>query len=280
MASIGSITTNTKRILIVSCILAVIVIVSYLVMTKVAPSTVSSTLCPEDYRTETEKINALADFMGSYMKNNPDATVEQLLTSRYEFLVSHSCNQTLKNMLQDVSTSTPMLRFTNEDFKFEWITFDDGNKVWEVYYPLNGQSSDNFNEELYFNLYPDNVWKKGVVTAKDVADDYIKRADTYIIHKFTAPDPITKNDAYFILSEALYPQDTYTNAYITKISTVKGGAYSVIYVKKITGNESNIEDIVNKWFIQDLKLKDGVSIEIGNISIDPSWISNLSTPNI
>jgi len=234
-------------------------------------------ICPEDYKTETDQVNAIADFIGAYEKANPNTTVEQILAARYESLVSHSCNQTLENMLQHVSSTTPILRFIEKDFRFEWTSFDESHKVWEIYYPLSGQSSQSFDEELYFNLYPDNLWKKGVVTAKDVADDYIKRADTYIIHSFEAPDPITGGDSYYILSEALFPSETYTNAYITKISAVKGGAYMVSYVKKIIGPESNIEDLVNKWLIKDTSLKNGASMEIGNIGVDPLWMSYLST---
>jgi len=238
----------------------------------------SSIMCPENYQTAQEQLDGLAKFMSIYQKQYPNATVGQMDTYRYRFLVSNSCNQTLENMLQHVDPiMSPMLRFVGEDFGPQIIQFGNDDKVWTAYYTLDGQDLQNPDEELIFNFYLQNIWANQVITAKDIAATYVQNSGTSIIYKFTAPDTITKNTAYFILSDVLYPQQNYAYAYITKISSIQSSAFAVTYSKKITGSGTNLQKNINDWLAQDLGLKNGVSVEIGSVEVEPSWIGYLST---
>ena len=121
------------------------------------PTTIHNTpnpfMCPENYKTETERINALADFFAVYQKSHPSATGEDIQIYRYNFLVSHSCNQTLENMQRDITPVTsPMIRFIGKDFGPQVIKFSDDTKVLTAYYPLKGQDLDNFDEESAIQL--------------------------------------------------------------------------------------------------------------------------------
>jgi hypothetical protein len=235
----------------------------------------SSFTCPEVLQAQ-DLPDAYAKFISSYQKLYPSSTVGQMFTYRYRLLVSNSCNQSLENMLQNVDpVYSPMIRFVGKDFGPQTIEFSKDTKVWTAYYPLDGQGPADPDEELIFNFYLKNIWTNGSITAKDAADNYVQNSNTDIIYKFTAPDTITKNAAYSIYSDKIYPQQNYAYIYVTKISSIQDSAFAVTYSKKITGDGANLKDDVNNWLAQDLK--GGASTEIGNVEVDPSWINYLST---
>jgi hypothetical protein len=238
----------------------------------------SSFKCPEDYNIEEERTQALADSFGAYLKQYPDSTLQQKMIYRNKFLVSHSCDQTLKNLLQDVDpVYSPTIHFVGKDFVTSTVQFDQDTKVWTAYYPLSGQNPEDPDEELIFNFYVKNIYASKNFSAKDVADAYVKNSNTEIIYSFSAPDPITKEMAYFIYSDVIYSQPDYAYVYITKYSSINDSVFAVTYSKKIIDSGANLEEDVNTWLLNDTNdKKAGIAIEIGDIGVDSSWIDYLT----
>lgn len=241
-----------------------------------SPDLVSSFKCPEYYLTEQEKLDAIAKFISDYTKLFPTATVGEIYTARYHFLVSHSCAITLEKMLEDVQPSSQMLNFLGKDFGPQITEFSNDTKVWSSYFTLNGQGLDNPDEELIFNFYLENVWASKTISAEQVArgvaDSFSQSDNSNVINKFTAPDAITKKPTYFIFSEIIYPDQNYAYLYIIKISPIQNSVFSVIYSKKFYGDATNLQNDINDWLVQDLKLDNGASKGISNIGVNNLWL--------
>ena len=236
--------------------------------------------CPESYSSPQDQTNAVAKFISDYTKTSPNATVADMYAYRYKLLVSHSCAKTLSNMLQNVTPLDQMLRLEAKDFGPQKIEFTKDTDVLSAYFVLNGQGLEKPDEELIFNFYLQNVWANGTVSAEHVAqvvaDSYGQSNTSQVINKFTAPDTITKNPAFFIFSDVLYPDDGYGYLYVTKISSLQGSAFSVTYSRKFTASAANLQSDINNWLLQDLKLNDGYSKEVENIGVDSAWLTYLS----
>jgi hypothetical protein len=105
----------------------------------------------------------------------------------------------------------------------------------------------------------------------------VKNSNTEIIYSFSAPDPITKEMAYFIYSDVIYSQPDYAYVYITKYSSINDSVFAVTYSKKIIDSGANLEEDVNTWLLNDTNdKKAGIAIEIGDIGVDSSWIDYLT----
>src|SRR5271157_5619889 len=59
--------------------------------------------CPEELTSNEAKQAALRDFREAYMARFPKNSVRDMMLLRYRLLVAHSCVQTLKSMLMNVS---------------------------------------------------------------------------------------------------------------------------------------------------------------------------------
>lgn len=220
--------------------------------------------CPEDYPSEEAKRAALNDFIREYSAKFPNNNVRDMLLFRYHLLVTHSCIQTLKSMLANVSPLTEMLSIQNQDFGPKTEELDTKTKVWSVYFRRNGEPAATTDEELIFNFYGWNP----PTSAASIASAFINRNDNVrILGKFEAPDDLTRQPAYFIVSETLYPGETYGFLNISKISSVGTGAYTVTFCKKISGG--NIEEKGKAWVTS----KEGQDIAqlVGHIGVDASW---------
>jgi hypothetical protein len=236
--------------------------------------------CPESYTSPQDQTNAVAKFISEYSKVFPNATVADMYTYRYHLLVSHSCNKTLANMLQNVTTLDQMLRLEAKDFGPQKIEFTKDTGVLSSYFTLDGQGLENPDEELIFNFYLQNVWTNGAISteyvAQVVADSYGQSDTSQVIYKFTAPDTITKNPDFFIFSDVTYPDQGYGYLYVTKISSLQNSVFSITYSRKFTASATKLQSNINDWLAQDLKLADGYSKEIDNIGVDSSWLTYLS----
>jgi hypothetical protein len=254
------------------------VIINNLATSTIDDNLFSSFMCPEDYKTEMERIYALGDFFGTYQKANPNATDEDIQIYRYKFLVFHSCDQTLKNMQHDVMPDTsPMIRFVGKDFGPEFTQFDANSKLWTAYYTQGNQTVD---EGLIISFYLKNIWSDKIITAKNVADFFVKSGDAKILNKFETPDTANNGTDYFIVSDEIYPELNIAYVSLTKISQVQDGVVSITYSRKMPDDKANLDKNVNDWLTQDLKLKDGATMEMNNIMVDPTWIDYLSKQKV
>ena len=186
---------------------------------------------------------------------------------RYRLLVEHSCIQTLKSMLADVSPISEMLRLEDHDFGTKTEEFDPHPKVWTVYFRKDGEPSSLSDEDLIFNFYG---WNPST-SPEGIAQALLKpRENLNIIWKFEAPDDLTKAPAYFFISETQYPGEMFGYVNITKISSTGGGAYAVTLDKKITG--TSVVDIDKKckaWLISEEGKAS--TTELGHVGVDPTW---------
>jgi hypothetical protein len=225
--------------------------------------------CPEDYPSDEAKRAAVKGFMQAYAATFPNNNVRDMLLFRYRLLVAHSCVQTLKSMLADVSPLSEMLSMEKRDYGPRTEEFDPETKVWTVHFRRDGDPPAFAEEELIFNFYG---WKPAT-SPEAIAQRFINRRDNLrILGKYAAPDDVTKATAYFIVSETLYPgePDGYVN--ISKISSVGTGAYTVTFSKKISG--TNVEEKGKAWFLSE----EGQTISraIDHVGVDPLWEEHFS----
>jgi hypothetical protein len=85
--------------------------------------------CPEEYSSTQAKQAALQDFIRQYSIAFPDNNIRDMMLFRYRLLVAHSCIQTLKSMLSDVSPLSEMLLLRNRDYGPRSEEFDPETRV-------------------------------------------------------------------------------------------------------------------------------------------------------
>jgi hypothetical protein len=223
--------------------------------------------CPEEFTSNEAKQAALRVFMQAYARRFPNNKIRDMMLFRYRLLVAHSCVQTLKSMLMDVTPLSEMLRVQDRDFGPKTEEFDRETKVWTVWFRKDGEPPALSDEDLIFNFYG---WKPAT-SPEAIAKAFISpRENLYILGKLEAPDDITKAPAYFIVSETLYPGKTYGYVNVSKISSVGSGAYTVTFAKKITGTSTaDIGEKGRVWFIGE----EGKAITrvVDHVGIDPMW---------
>jgi hypothetical protein len=232
----------------------------------------SSFRCPEDYPSSEAKQAALKEFMRAYAAKFPDNNVRDLMVYRYRLLVAHSCIQALQSMLADVSPFSEMLSLQNRDYGPKTEEFDPATKVWTIYFRKDGEPPALSDQGLIFNFYG---WKPAT-SPEAIAQAFVSRRDNVqILGKFQAPDDVTKAPAYFIVSETVYPGQTFGYVNISKITSVGSGAYTVTFSKKIAGSTS--ADAAEKgkaWFLSDEGQK--ISHAIDRVGVDTAWEEYLS----
>ena len=258
-----------RKVLVCMSLFAGCVLIQSSALGAASDDIVSSALsrsfqCPEDYASFEAKQTALQQFIQEYTKNFPNNNLRDMLLFRYRLLVAHSCVQTLNSMLADVSPLSEMLSMQNGNYGPRTEEFDPKTKIWTVHFRKDGEPPALANEELIFNFYG---WKPATST-KNIAEAFVnRRDDVRIVGSFEAPDDVTKAPAYFIFSEAIDPGQPEAYIYISKISSVGGGAYTVTFSKKISG--ANSEEKGKAWFVSE----EGQSISraIAHVGVDPHW---------
>lgn len=235
-----------------------------------------SFVCPEDYQSPQAREDALITFIDDYSEEHPNATLQDIYTYRHTTLVSHSCNKTLANLLQNISPDDLKLYFVGKDFGPQNLQFTNDTNVWSSYYTLGEQGLANPDEEIILNFYLHDVWTSKKFTAQSVAqniaDSFSQYSNSTLINKFTAPDDITKKPAYFIISDTIHPDQNYAYVYIMKISSIENDVFSVAYSKKFNDDASNLQSNINNWLTQDLGSSEGASSGIANIGVNANWL--------
>lgn len=222
--------------------------------------------CPEEYTSDDAKRSALQNFMRNYAAQFPNNNVRDMMLFRYRLLVAHSCIQTLNYTLTDVSPISEMLRFQDQDFGPKTEEYDSATHVWTVWFRKDGQPAQLSDADLIFNFYG---WPGP--SPDSVAKAYVRpRQYLHPIGQFQAPDELTKQPAFFIVSQTLYPDETYGYVNISKITSVGNGAYTVTLAKKITGGSAaDIERKGKAWLLSDEGKM--ASRSVGNVGVDRSW---------
>jgi len=155
--------------------------------------------CPEELPSNEAKEAALREFMQAYATQFPNHSIRDMTLLRYRILVAHSCVQTLKSMLMNVSPVSEMLRLGDQDFGPRTQEFDPKTKVWTVWFRKDGEPPALSDEDLIFNFYS---WKPAT-SSEAIAQAFVRpRENQHVLAKFEAPDGITKAPAYFIVSAA------------------------------------------------------------------------------
>lgn len=213
--------------------------------------------------------------MQIYASRFPNNTVRDLRLFRYRLLVTHSCIQTLKYMVADVSPTSEMLRVEEHDFGPKTEAFNPSTKVWTVRFTKDGEPPAHSEEDLIFNFYG---WKPAT-SPEEITKAFLSpRENLRVLGSFEAPDDITKAPAYFVISETLYQGETYGYVNISKITSVGLGAYTVTLAKKITGaSGSDIGEIGKGWWIS----AEGAALTslVSHVGVDPSWEQYLAQPH-
>lgn len=236
----------------------------------------SSFVCPEDYQSPQARKDALIKFINDYSEEHPNATLQDIYTYRHTTLVSHSCNQTLTNLLQNISPDDLKLYFVGKDFGPQNLQFTNDTNIWSSYYTLGEQGLANSDEEIILNFYLHDVWTSKKFTAQSVAqniaDSFSQYNNSTLINKFTALDNITKKPAYFIVSDTVQPDQKYAYVYIMKVSSIENDVFSVTYSKRFNDDAFNLQSDINNWLAQDLGSSEGASSEIANIGVNVNWL--------
>jgi|GEM_PF-3070718 len=106
--------------------------------------------CPEHYLTAEEKVGSVTIFIEDFKKKYPDATVEDLLGARYDFLADNNCEETLNifrtnSAFRDVKC-LPEYKTQEERFNAVEAAYD---KYFE-YFP--DRNSEEFASDLVEHL--------------------------------------------------------------------------------------------------------------------------------
>jgi hypothetical protein len=223
--------------------------------------------CPEELSSNEAKQSALQGFTRAYAGRFPNNNVRDMMLFRYRLLVAHSCVQTLKSMLAAISPLSEMLRIEDGDFGPRTEEFNPKTKVLTIWFRKNGEPPGLSDEDLILNFYG---WKPP--TSPDViASSFISpRESLHILAKFTAPDDITREPAYFIVSKTFYRGKTYGYINVSKITSVGSGAYTVTFDNRIAGTSAaNIEESGRAWLIS--ARGKAIFQAVGHVGVDPQW---------
>jgi hypothetical protein len=95
----------SDKILFLSIAVILIVSIPFLIIGYKNKNTDNSDYfkCPESYNTQEEKDNDLDYYIIKEKENNPEITLKELLSKRYDLLVENKCAETLKN-IKDTDT--------------------------------------------------------------------------------------------------------------------------------------------------------------------------------
>jgi hypothetical protein len=220
--------------------------------------------CPESYPSDEARRLSLENFLKSYAAASPNNNTRDVMLFRYRLLVEHSCMLTLKSMLERVTPLSAMLSVQNNDFVPRTEEFDPKTKVWTVRFRKDGEPEATAEQELIFNFYG---WRNGP-SAQSIATAFVRRRDNVqVLGSFEAPDDLTRLPAYIVVSETIYPGDSYGYVNISKISSVGSGAFTVTYTKKISG-----PDMARKgaaWLLT----PEGKAFmrTVEDVGVDPGW---------
>lgn len=222
--------------------------------------------CPEQYSSDSQRRAAVLEFIREYMMKCPENNSRDLIIMRYRLLVAHSCIQTLKTMLTNVGPMSEMLRFEGDNLGPRTEEYDRQTKVWTVWFRKDGEPPGLSAESLTFNFY-----ESPGTTPESVAAAFVRsRRNLKIVGKFEAPDELAKKPAFFILSETLYPDETYGYVNYSKISSVGRGAYTVTLSRKISGTStSDIRQKGEMWFLTPMGQE--YSQTLSRVGVDKSW---------
>ncbi len=231
--------------------------------------------CPEIHSLTEAKQSAVTEFVQAYVAQYPNSTPRDIMLYRYRLLVGHSCFETLRSILAHINPTTEMLLFNNQDYGPKTEEFDPATKVWTVYYKKSREQEEVADEELILNFYG---WEPATDSAS-IARAFIGRRDNIqILGKFQAPDDITKAPAYFIVSETVYPKQTYGYVNISKITSVGSSTYTVTFSKKISGASSaDVDNKTKQWVISEEGK--AVFLGVGNVGVDAAWQEYLTKPH-
>lgn len=251
--------------------------------------------CPSEYETAEKYTEDLAKWIRKSTDANPGITGDELLALRDKKLGNHRCRpspwgneldgasdsqRTASSSVEfnetsgvfNVSPRDKIIKFGDKSYG-PYITKQDlYTGVRSVYYPLLGQKTVEADEEVILNFYIQGVWADEVFTARDFANQFVNGSENdgdYILDHFEAPDPVTKEPAFYIVSYAIYPDLEYGYVFLSKITSIKNDVYSVLLSKKFVGTEMDLKNKMTEWLEKE---GDYYQTVVADIKPDNSWI--------
>lgn len=204
-------------------------------------------ICPGDYEDPKQYAEDLVNSMMPY----EDLPEEEQMQKRVATLIAHNCEWALLNIhLNAVLDNT--IKFNGKEFGPYTLRVDDDTKVRSVYYPLKGQVAGMADEEIFYSFFIQGIWTDKPFTAEEVAmllSDNSGEESNEVITKYEAPDPLTGERAFYIITIVNSEND---NIYmlVSKVTSVGIDVYSVTYLKKMTEKEKN--ETVASWLEKNL----------------------------
>ena len=172
-----------------------------------------------------------------------------------------------------VSPSTSTLLFQGHIYGPAFEQFDPKTSVWTVRFRSDGvdraHAAGTALNEILFNFYGWNP----AIDPKDIAQTYVApRSGTRILGKFRAPDAVTRQPAYFVVSETVYPGEPDAFVNIIEITSSSFGAYAVTFSHFVPGE--NAEQRGKDWFLS--AEGQAIAAAIDHFSVDPSWVRHFN----
>ncbi len=227
--------------------------------------------CPESYPSDDARTAALKQFVEAYRTAYPSNMVRDLEVFRYRLLVAHGCTKTLAYVQAHVLPTTEILELGGQEYGPATREYDSQTKVWTVFLRHSGASAERSDADLIFNFYGWTLPR----TAAAVAQAFVQtRQDAVILGKFQAPDDVTGQPAFFIVSETIYPDQVYGYVNVTKVAPLGGSSYAVTFAKRFTGASADDAARQGKaWFLS--KEGQDMAAAVGRVGVGDGWRESL-----
>jgi hypothetical protein len=151
--------------------------------------------CPESYATDAERVAAAKAFMDELAKQQPQATLKDLMAERYRLLVAHDCRQTLANLARNVKADkiAPQLvlpqtqSLTLEGHKFSRVDeyYDTPTRVWSIVFVDDPHHPESYGNQLILNFYNWTPAATAEAVAAALSEERDGKKNIFI---FKAPD--------------------------------------------------------------------------------------------
>ncbi|OHA18890.1 MAG: hypothetical protein A2836_00680 [Candidatus Taylorbacteria bacterium RIFCSPHIGHO2_01_FULL_45_63] len=279
---------------LVMALFALTVFVLFFIYQSFTTRNVAEFKCPGKYQTSQEYLEDLAKWIRVESDKNPKLSSDELLVLRNDEFNKHNCspspwsyefseipfgqqttNPTIefneKSSVVNVTPTDKTIKFLGKEYGPYVSKNDNYTKVRNVHYPLVGQTTGVADEEISLNFYLQGVWADEEFSSSDFANQFVngsqENGDNILTH-FEAPDPTTRDPAFFIVSSAVYPEDGYGYVFLSKITSIGSDTYSVLFAKKLIGTK-DLNDKISKWAVEN-----GAPYltAVGNINPDSSWL--------
>lgn len=238
--------------------------------------------CPNTFKTEKEYTDSIGIWLSRYMRENPEATEDEIMEARKVLMKENNC-EVGKFAVAKISDDFPVknINLYNKDFFLDSVDFMDETRVWIASFLPSLNAVDG--QEIYVNFYLQGIWKSGEISAEDIYKTFLEKPKNNLLVELLAkPFVIEKSSqkeaSYFIIQYEGYPEENYGNLFIIKTSSIGDSAYSIIYARKIEGKTNEeAKSNAKAWLSKNLKIDTGSYAyeQLDSIKIDDTVLEYL-----